>query len=83
MEFYPVNKPDITFEDIEQVTESLRKKYISGEGEFVEAFETNFSNYIGKRYGVAVSSGSTALEVAFNSLDLKPGDEVILQDFCE
>jgi hypothetical protein len=33
------------------------------------------------KYGIAVSNGTTALQVAVGCLDLKPGDEVIMPTF--
>lgn len=46
-------------------------------GEFVQAFERNFADYIGCKYAVSVSNGTTALEVALAALGIKRGDEVI------
>ncbi len=41
-------------------------------------FEEGFAAFSGCRYGVAVTSGTTALHLAIAALDLKPGDEVLL-----
>lgn len=48
-------------------------------GPIVSTFENNFAKYIGTKYAVGVSNGTTALEVALKVLDLKEGDEVITQ----
>src|SRR5262249_21368244 len=37
-----------------------------------------FAAYCGCKFGVAVSSGSTALHLAVAALDLEPGDEVLV-----
>ena len=79
--FIPVNKPLITKEDISYLNKSISKGWISSEGPEVRRFENNFSNFIGHKYSVAVSSGTAALEVAIKSLNLKKGDEVIIPNF--
>ena len=79
--FIPVNKPLITREDLKYLNKSISKGWISSEGPEVKRFENNFSNFIGNKYSVAVSSGTAALEIAIKSLKLKKGDEVIIPDF--
>jgi dTDP-4-amino-4,6-dideoxygalactose transaminase len=41
------------------------------------AFEKEFSEYVGTKYAVAVTSGAGALHIALALLDIGPGDEVI------
>jgi perosamine synthetase len=79
--FIPVNKPLITKEDISYLNKSISKGWISSEGPEVKKFEKDFSNFIGHKYSVAVSSGTAALEIAIKSLKLKKGDEVIIPNF--
>ncbi len=47
----------------------------------VAAFEKNLREYYGRRFALAVSSGSAALSCAMAALGLGPGDEVILSAF--
>lgn len=77
----PVNEPLFGDEEMANVTESLRTGWISSSGPFIEAFETAWAEYCGMSHGVAVSNGTTALQVAVACLDLEPGDEVILPTF--
>ena len=79
--FIPVNKPLITREDLNYLNKSISKGWVSSEGPEVKRFENNFSNFIGNKYSVAVSSGTAALEIAIKSLKLKKGDEVIIPNF--
>ncbi|WP_284643227.1 DegT/DnrJ/EryC1/StrS family aminotransferase [Paenibacillus silviterrae] len=46
-------------------------------GDVVKHFEEEFSKYIGADYGIATTSGTTALEVALRSLGIGPGDKVL------
>ena len=58
---------------IKKVLES--NSYILGKE--VENFEKNFSKYLGMKYSVGVSSGTDAIILALQSIDIKRGDEVI------
>jgi len=42
-----------------------------------QAFEHDFASYCGSEYGVGVSSGTEALELALRACNIGPGDEVI------
>lgn len=76
-----VNEPLLGERELEYVTECIRTGWISSAGHFIEEFEEKWAAYCGMRYGIAVSNGTTALQVAVGCLDLKPGDEVILPSF--
>ena len=77
----PVNIPRIFREDKKNINKSLRDNWISSEGPFVRKFEKKFSNYNNRRYGIAVSSGTAALEISLKALNLKKGSEVIIPTF--
>jgi len=44
-------------------------------------FEKEFAQFIGMEYCVAVSNGTTALQVALSALGVGPGDEVIMPGY--
>ena len=74
-----VFEPIIGEEEIESVVAALRRGEISGSfGEAIPQFENEFANYVGCKYGVAVTSGSTALHLAVAAADLRPGDEILV-----
>lgn len=77
----PVNEPLLTGRELELVQECVRTGWISSAGRFIDEFESCWAAYCGKQYGVAVSSGTTALQIAVEALGLSPGDEVILPSF--
>jgi len=77
----PVNEPLIGEKELEYVTECLKTGWISSAGRFIEAFEEKWAAYCGRKYGIAVSNGSTALQVGVGCLNLQPGDEVIMPTF--
>ncbi len=79
--FIPVNIPKLYKEEKNNISECIKTNWISSEGKFVKVFEENFSKFNERKYGIAVSSGTAALEVAVKSLDLKKNSEVIIPSF--
>ena len=79
--FYPVNSPNITKKDIDSVNQVLKSGWISSDGPEIKKFEENFSRFIGRKYSVAVSSGTAALEIAIKALNIKENDEVLIPNF--
>ncbi len=73
-----VFEPRTTIYDKYSVLKALTKNNISGTSPVIQEFETNFASRFNRKYGVAVSNGSVALDIAFKSLNLKENDEVIL-----
>ena len=47
-----------------------------GESKYVKEFETKFSKLVGSQYSVACSNGTTAIELALKSIDIK-GKKVV------
>jgi perosamine synthetase len=79
---FPVNKPLIDDRDVEALTQVLRQGWISGEGPVVQEFEDKFSGFVNRKFGIAVSNGSVALDLVFEALDLPAGSEVVLPSFA-
>lgn len=75
----PVFEPTISSADRKAVASALKKGEISGSfGQEIPSFETEFANFIGVKYAVAVTSGTTALHLAVAAAGLGPGDEVLI-----
>src|SRR5438094_5927536 len=62
--------------EIEAVVEVLRTSTLDL-GPKIEEMEQRTAELLAKRHGVMVNSGSSALRLAIDLLDLAPGDEVI------
>lgn len=77
----PVNTPLLAGNELKYITESITSGWISSEGPFVQKFESQFSSYVNRRYGVAVANGSAALDIAIQALHIGEGDEVIMPTF--
>jgi len=77
----PVNRPLIAEEDIEAVANALRETFISGESPPVKQMEVALANFLGTNETVAVSTGTAALDLVAEALDIKPGDHCIVPNF--
>ena len=77
----PVNEPALSARDLELVADCVRTGWVSSAGKYIEAFEHGWAEYCGRKYGIAVSNGTTALQVAARCAGLGPGDEVIMPTF--
>ncbi len=81
MNFIPVNKPLLNGNEKKYLCECIDTGWISSEGPFVKEFEKKMSATADRKYGIAVSNGTAALEVAVQALGIKEGDEVIMPTF--
>ena len=80
MTLIPHSKPSLGQEELRAVTEVLRSGQITA-GPMVAQFERGIAAYIGLHGGVAVSSGTVALELALRALGVGHGDNVILPSY--
>lgn len=81
MDFIPVNEPLLNGNEKKYLCECIDTGWISSEGPFVKEFERRMSATVGRKYGIAVSNGTAALEVAVQALGIQAGDEVIMPTF--
>ena len=81
MDFIPVNEPLLNGNEKKYLCECIDTGWISSEGPFVKEFEEKMSASVNRKYGIAVSNGTAALEVAVQALGIKAGDEIIMPTF--
>lgn len=77
----PVNTPLLNGNEKKYLIECIDTGWISSEGPFIKKFEEQFAQKVGRKYGIAVSNGSVALDAAVLALGIKAGDEVIMPTF--
>ena len=63
--------------EIKAVVDCLNDGWLAGFGPKSIQFEKEVSALFGKKYGLFVNSGSSAILLGLNALNLEPGDEVI------
>ena len=76
MEFLPFTRPTIDDATIQAVSDVLRSGWLTS-GPKVQAFEAQLSALMGGRAVRSLNSGTAALEIALDLIDIQPGDEVV------
>ncbi|MCX6777455.1 MAG: DegT/DnrJ/EryC1/StrS family aminotransferase [Candidatus Micrarchaeota archaeon] len=76
----PIAKPMIGEDEISAVADVMRSGMMA-QGPKVKQFEEEFAKYIGTKFAVASSNGTTALHLALLAHGIKAGDEVITTPF--
>jgi perosamine synthetase len=76
----PLSDPDMTTLELEAVDAVLRTSRLS-RGPVVEEFEKEFAAYLGRRYAIAVPSGTVGLHLILKAMEIGPSDEVIAPSY--
>ena len=71
-----LSPPHMGGEELRFIEEAFASNYIAPLGPQVDAFEKEFSEYVGIKYSAAVSSGTAAMHLGLRHLGVGPGDEV-------
>jgi perosamine synthetase len=77
----PVNEPLLADEDFAALEDAFKSGWISSAGKYVDEFEHLWSSFCGRSHGIAVSNGTTALQVAVEAVGIADGDEVIMPSY--
>lgn len=72
----PYGKQTIEKDDIQSVVDVLKSDYLTT-GPKIAEFEKMVADYVGAKYAVAISNGTSALHAACFAAGIQPGDEVI------
>ncbi|AOQ23327.1 GDP-perosamine synthase [Moorella thermoacetica] len=76
----PLSRPDITEKEIVLVNEVLRSTFLALGPKMVE-FEEAVARYVGRKFAVAVNSGTSGLHLLIKAYGIGEGDEVITTPF--
>lgn len=78
--FIPASEPSITKREIDYVTDAVKSGWVSSLGHYINEFEKKFAKFVGTKYALTTSNGTTSLHLALVSLGIKRGDEIIIPD---
>ncbi|MDP1725468.1 MAG: DegT/DnrJ/EryC1/StrS family aminotransferase [Bacteroidota bacterium] len=76
----PISKPSITQLEINYVNDAITNGWGSHCYDYIIRFQKLFASYLKSDYALATSSCTGAIHLAFLSIGLQPGDEVICPD---
>tara|TARA_B100001741_G_C16544119_1_gene595873 strand:+ start:936 stop:2045 length:1110 start_codon:yes stop_codon:yes gene_type:complete len=76
---FALDEPLVGKKELQYLTKAIKSGWISSHGQFVKKFEKKFAKYIGVKYAVSCASATGILSLLWETLNLKPGDEVIMQ----
>lgn len=72
--------PSVSAREAAYAFDAAEKGWNSQWSKYLTSFENKFSEYVGAKYAISTSSCTGALQIALMSLDIGPGDEVIVPD---
>ena len=70
--------PNLSGNELKYVTDCIKTGWVSSVGSYVSDFERSISKYVGSKYAVATSSGTTALHLSLITSDVGFNDYVIV-----
>ena len=73
----PYGRQFIDSFDIKSVVNSLKEDLITT-GNYVKKFEKSFSKFLKVKFAISTSSGTSAIHLAFMSINLKKGDVIVM-----
>jgi len=76
-----LSPPDIRQEDYAALDAVLTSNWVAPAGPQLKQFEETLARQVGRSHALAVNSGTAALHLALQVLDVKPGDSVICPTF--
>ena len=74
--FLPYSRQSIDAKDIQKVTSVLKKDFIT-QGPQIESFEREFAKYVGSKFAVACATGTAALHLSCQALNLGAGGSLL------
>jgi len=75
-----LSSPTTHGEELEFIRDAFDTNWVAPLGKNVDEFENELSSYVGMKHGVALSSGTAALHLAFKWVGVQPGDFVFCTD---
>jgi perosamine synthetase len=78
--FIPYHRPCIGDEERAAVEQVLQCGWLTT-GPVAQQFAREFAAYVGAKHALAVNSATAALQLAFDAIGLRPGDEVLVPTY--
>jgi len=79
--FIPLHQPKFIGNEKKYLNECIDSTFVSSVGKFVDEFEKKIAEYIGVKYAIATTNGTSALHVSLILAEVDSNSEVITQPF--
>lgn len=77
----PLTSPSFDGNEMRYVQDCISSGWISSQGDYIPRFEETSRAFLGAKHAWAVTSGTMALQLGVQALDIGHGDEVIVPNF--
>ncbi len=77
--FIPLHAPAFSGNEKKYLNQCIDSTFVSYVGEFVSRFEDITAEFTGSKYAIAISNGTSALQIALMAAGVKNNEEVISQ----
>ncbi len=77
--FIPLHEPRFVGNEKKYLNECIDSTFVSSIGKFVSEFEEKIADYVGTKFAIATSNGTSALHIALLLANVQANDEVITQ----
>jgi perosamine synthetase len=78
---YKINTPSVSALEKKYVNDALNKGWLSSGGEHTRIFEEKVSKFVGRKFCIAVQSGTAGIHAALKAAGVKTGDKVITPNY--
>ena len=78
---YLLNSPLVSNLEKKYVNDVLKSSWLSINGKHTKIFENKFKTFIGRKYCLAVQSGTAAIHLALKALNIKSGEKIIVPNY--
>ena len=75
--YIPLSIPYLNGKEKEYTLRCFKDNWLSSAGPYIEKFEKSFADYLGVKFAVACSSGTSSLHLALKALNVGVGDLII------
>jgi aminotransferase in exopolysaccharide biosynthesis len=75
----PLHEPCFSGSEKKYVSDTIDTSFVSSVGEYVSRFERDIATFCGAKFAIATVNGTAALHIALKLLDIKAGEEVLMQ----
>ncbi len=78
-DFIPLHEPKFIGNEKKYVNEAIDSTFVSSVGKYVTEFENKIAEFVGAKYAIATSNGTSALHIGLKLVGVDENSEVITQ----